>query len=657
MKGGINIGSIHRSATFGEGSLDGLPLNTSLQNTPSKHLSEEEIEALKHFLDSKGRDLQLDQSSQTKEVYFLRVEIDYLKKENRQLREISGTKEKENRLHQAQATEIQNRLLKDVASKQDLIGQLKKQLEVKNSQIKDEKEKNHKLELLLTTISEQLKNNEKETNTYKLMLIEHEEKSVKDKDEISRLVNIIDRETREMDSLKKLNEKAEQAYKDNDAILKKKLDYALKTFAEYLSYNSTLQSQVFEKDNRIKVLEKLHEQEKEDSQNLKTKYKAKVEKLKAKLNTTSQDNPESIQDVKNETEDLRKRLQQADQNLIDQKEMFENKINLLNQELEEKIAFLHKSASSQDNREVGNLSKVGAIPLNTLNIPLLSQCILKNQTETTIDSSKETVLSIEPELRDSEKRTQEEIAERSESQPKSISRFKLLFHNLVDQMAKLPYSPENNKHEKELMRRESEDDTPAFCTQKKFRSKPKNTGSSKIHLRSENIRLFSSSQPHMDFSFLSSYHYKNEGAQHSSEQKSEQNQQVYSVEFVKSEVSKIFVALNSQFDFVIQTILQKLTDMEHIFVRLMNIASLQEKREDLIKTYEAENSRLTKQLRVFKIKYDDQKNISVHQQTVIENLNKRKNNDFSKREEHYIKLLTDLTNEIKILKSGGISDV
>jgi len=66
---------------------------------------------------------------------------------------------------------------------------------------------------------------------------------------------------------------------------------------------------------------------------------------------------------------------------------------------------------------------------------------------------------------------------------------------------------------------------------------------------------------------------------------------------------------------------------------------------------------LKKQIKILKIKTDEQQNLLIHKERTISDMSRNQEYQLNKLRTHYDTILRKLTNEIELMKKGIISDL
>jgi len=240
-------------------------------------IEEDEIGSLRQFLNKK----------------YL-IENDVIKGEITKARDELASKEEEILNIQRRTSETQDKLYGELTSKQILIDQIKEECELKKSQLSLEKEEIKRLEGQIKSLDDQVCNMNKELMKTKQKLTEKTNEGIQGKVKIGELEALIEDKNKEINNLIAGKNKHEQAYEENISKLKFKLEYLTQKFSEYLTQNTLLQSEIFEKDDQNMKLDLALKEEKEKCATLASRLETKIVELEAKLKGSEVNEEEAV---------------------------------------------------------------------------------------------------------------------------------------------------------------------------------------------------------------------------------------------------------------------------------------------------------------------------------------------------------------------------
>jgi len=155
--------------------------------------------------------------------------------------------------------------------------------ELKKSQLTLEKEEIKRLEEQIKNQDDQISNLNKELVKTKQKLTEKTNETIQGKAKVGELEALVEEKNKEINNLIAVKNKIEQGYEDNISKMKFKLEYLTQKFSEYLTQNTLLQSEVFEKDDQNKKLDLALKQEREKCSALTMKLEMRIAELEAKI--------------------------------------------------------------------------------------------------------------------------------------------------------------------------------------------------------------------------------------------------------------------------------------------------------------------------------------------------------------------------------------
>jgi len=296
-------------------------------------IEEDEIGSLKKFLNKK----------------FL-FENDVLKGEITKARDGLASKEEEILNIQKRTSETQDKLYGELTSKQILIDQIKEECELNKSQLSLEKDEIKRLEGQIKILDDQVGNMNRELVKNKQKLTEKTNECLQGKAKIVELEALIEEKNKEINNLIAGKNKNEQGYEENISKLKFKLEYLTQKFSEYLTQNTLLQSEIFEKDDQNMKLDLALKEEKEKCATLASKLETKIAELEAKLRSSEVDEEQGVDC------DLSK------EELVNKNRALNHEVNTLRSEIDKKLEQIETFKDLhmklyQDEAEVKGLKK------------------------------------------------------------------------------------------------------------------------------------------------------------------------------------------------------------------------------------------------------------------------------------------------------------
>lgn len=688
----MTIQSLQRfSAVFGEGSIERPAIESSIYQVSLESLAEDEFETVKNFLNLKRQELSAGPNSIFRDDHFTQAENDFLKHENNKLRE-------------------------ELAKKEELIISLREEIENKINQLNATKEVEKKLEDKVTELQDQLNKNSQNTDKIQQKLAAKVKELLLKDDTISHLEIVNKDKIKELENLQAEKTKSEQTLQDNFVNIKKKLDYVTQKFSEYLTQNTALQSEVHEKDDKIRKTEYALKQEKERSQGTITKLEAKITDLETKLGSKVQEVNKHALEIQLEIEHLKLELAEKE-DYIEDLENMKDSLYQSEKDMEELKNKLIETQAHYNNSQsvIASLEKRLEVLVSEHNV-WKKASLYKGEFELAdyeqyFEDYMQKILNLEAntivngDTEESSIKTQEGI-DRNYLQKLSLIEERLSFFqdkivdrkrelmsfsnfptSLIVDTQKLAFKQPN--HAKQNMKEYNEIgkenpsavSTASQMTKRLIEHEEEGTPhtaltanesllshqdfSDRVRMRNEldfqmkDPKQVGSVSKINENSQLQTTYFTTEGDEEGriETEQSEESRQIKMNHLENERIAKIQQALSTYYERMSETFSKKMSELEE---KLERFELVNAKGANVFKSFvdvKNKNIELERELEAVKREYDGQIKVVAQQEKMLIDLKKQKDKELAKQHKKFDQLLSKLTQEIVILKNGGLSDI
>lgn len=248
-----------------------------------------------------------------------------LKLENGKLKQSLQEKDTEIAILKESHSVTKTELEDDIVVKTSMISRISKEQEAIKAHLELAKEEIEQLKIKMNDSAIKLKKANDETSTMKKRLATKVKEALIQKERFDAIEKQYNDKSREVDTMIKKKESDDKAYQENMTGMKGKLNYLTQKFTEYLTQNTSLQSELQEKTTAVKKIDTAFKDHIKKADDQKQKLDLRICELEQQIKTSSS----ACQTVEKETEtdtpyslDMTRR--QMEEQLVDMKNQNQN---------------------------------------------------------------------------------------------------------------------------------------------------------------------------------------------------------------------------------------------------------------------------------------------------------------------------------------------